>query len=37
MCEVYIFTWKAPKKAAKYLPLFPNTPKIIAINIQDLS
>ena len=37
MNEVYIFTWKAPKKPPKSLPLFPNTPKIIVIGIQDFT
>lgn len=37
MHEVYIFSWKAPKKVPKSLLLFPNSPKLIVINIQDLS
>jgi hypothetical protein len=35
--EVYIFTWKAPKKPPKALPLFPNSAKLIVVAIQDLS
>jgi hypothetical protein len=36
MCEVYIFSWKAPKKVPKSLLLFPNTPKLIVVSIQDM-
>ena len=37
MLEIYIFTWKAPKKPPTSMILFPNTPKLIIVSIQDLS
>jgi hypothetical protein len=36
LLDIYIFSWKVPSKTPKSITLFPTTPQIISISLQEV-
>lgn len=36
LLDIYIFSWKVPSKTPKSITLFPTTPHIISISLQEV-